>query len=130
MATPGLTRMPSMRRTASGRPAHLRTVSASSTRYSPVRLASFTPLLQPGERRREEEGYGSGSDDDRGRSRVRKAVADESDDEDGDGEDGEKTLYERKAALVENELDKFGMGKYQWCIFLVRSLASTAGRPR
>ena len=29
------------------------------------------------------------------------------------------TLYEKKALLVNRELDSHGMGKYQWCIFFL-----------
>ena len=29
------------------------------------------------------------------------------------------TLYEKKALLVNRELDAYGMGKYQWCIFFL-----------
>lgn len=30
-----------------------------------------------------------------------------------------RTLYEKKATLVNRELDRQGMGRYQWCIFLL-----------
>jgi len=29
------------------------------------------------------------------------------------------TLFEKKAALINAEMDKFGMGKYQWCIWFL-----------
>lgn len=29
------------------------------------------------------------------------------------------TVFERKAALINAEMDKFGMGKYQWCIWFL-----------
>ncbi|KAJ5201455.1 uncharacterized protein N7498_006118 [Penicillium cinerascens] len=31
----------------------------------------------------------------------------------------ERTLFERKAALINAEIDKFGFGKYQWCIWVL-----------
>lgn len=37
----------------------------------------------------------------------------------GDPEMDGLTLYEKKALLVDRELDSHGMGKYQWCIFFL-----------
>lgn len=34
----------------------------------------------------------------------------------------ERTIFERKAALVNDEIDKFGFGKYQWCIWMLCGL--------
>lgn len=31
------------------------------------------------------------------------------------------SLYERKASLIDHELDQLGMGRYQWYIFAVRT---------
>ena len=31
----------------------------------------------------------------------------------------ERTLFERKAALINAEIDKFGFGRYQWCVWML-----------
>lgn len=33
-----------------------------------------------------------------------------------------RAIFERKAALVNAEIDKFGFGKYQWCIWMLCGL--------
>lgn len=38
---------------------------------------------------------------------------------DDDVDLSELTVYERKALLVNRELDSHGMGRYQWCIWIL-----------
>lgn len=33
-----------------------------------------------------------------------------------------RVIFERKAALLNAEIDKFGFGKYQWCIWMLCGL--------